>query len=580
MNRMQKILLLAFACFSFAGFAQKLEDGKRFQYYERFHSARQVFEQVLAADPTNVEAAYWLGQAMLGQEKRDEAKAHYQKYLLSSSNHPLLLAGMGQIELSENKTTDARTHFETALSLSQGKNLAVLNAVGMANASPDVPNGDPQFAITQLNLATQMKNMKDPDVWVNLGDAYRKIADGGNALKAYNKAISLDANYARAYFRIGKMYQTQGQAQEDLYMQYFNDAIAKDPTYGPVYKNLWELFYATDVKRSAEFLDKFLANKDAEPKNCYYQASMKYAQGLFADAIASADGCLKDPAAPVNLYGLKGYAFNKLGDSLQAKQAFEQYFAKQEVDKIGGGDYSTYALVLLKFPGNEKLAAELVTKAVEVETEEANKVNYMRAMAQAFEKAKDFGESAEWYAKIVNTKKNPGKTDLYYAGFNYFRSGKYQSSIEMFNRYAEKYPEDAFAPYMIGKANWAVDSTMQQGLANPFFQKAIELGEADKAKYKNQLIPSYKYFIAYYVNVAKDKETAISYCDKVLEVDPNDKEAASNKTIIASMNMNAPAAKPGSGQPSKPMNASGGKQEAATQGGTNKQGAPSVPGGR
>lgn len=582
MNRFHKILTLTAACFLLAGslIAQKLEDGKRFQYYERYQSARQVFEQLLAADPSQVEAAYWLGQAMLGQEKMDEAKALYQKHLLSSNNHPLLLAGMGQIELMEGKAADARSHFETAVSLSQGKNLAVLNAVGMANASPDVPNGDPNFAVIQLTAASGLKGMKDPDVFVNLGDAYRKLSDGGNALKAYNKAISLEPNYARAYFRIGKMYQTQGQAQEDLYMQFYNDAIAKDPTYGPVYKNLWELYYNTNVSKSAEYLEKFLANKDEEPKNCYYRASMKYAQGLFAEAVSAADVCLKDPAASANLFGLKAYAYNKLGDSLQAKQAFEQYFAKQEKDKIGGGDYSAYGLLLLKFPGNEKLAADLVEKAVAVETEEANKVNYMKAMAQAFEKAKLFGEAAEWYARVVNTKKAPTKTDMYYAGFNYFRSGKYQSSIEIFNRYAEKFPEDAFSHYMIGKANWAVDSTMEQGLANPHFEKAIQLGEVDKAKYKNQLIPSYKYFIAYYVNVAKDKDVALSFCDKVLEVDPNDKEATSNKTLIANMNLSAPA-KPGAGQqPSKPMNAAGGKQEAATQGGTGKQGAPLSPGSK
>ena len=97
---------------------------------------------------------------------------------------------------------------------------------------------------------------------------------------------------------------------------------------------------------------------------------------------------------------------------------------------------------------------------------------------------------------------------------------------------------------MIGKANWAIDSTMEQGLANPAFEKAIEVAQLDRNKYKNQLIGSYKYFVAYYANIKKDKQMAINYCDSVLAIDPADAEALNNKTVISQMNMNAPASKP------------------------------------
>ena len=87
--------------------------------------------------------------------------------------------------------------------------------------------------------------MKDPDVYVNLGDAYRKLADGGNAQLAYEQALVLKPDYARAKFRIGRIYQTQGFAQEEIYMKYYNEAIAKDPAYAPVYENLYNLYYTT-----------------------------------------------------------------------------------------------------------------------------------------------------------------------------------------------------------------------------------------------------------------------------------------------------------------------------------------------
>ena len=523
---------------------QSIEEGRKFLYYERYKSAKDVFDKLVQANPNNVDAVYWLGQTLIGMEDFAAAQALYQKTLAANSNSPLLLAGMGHVELLQGKAQDAKNRFETALSLSQNKSVPVLNAVGFANSNPDSKNGDGNYAVDKLKLATSMKGMKDPDVYVNLGDAYKKIGDGGKAQIAYEAALALDPKYARAPYRVGKIYQTQGQAQEEIYMKYFNDAIARDPSYGPVYKNLSDLFYTTNVTRSAEYLEKFLANSDDDNKNCYYRASMKYAQGLFSEAVAKAEECLAAPQPYWKLYGIIAYAQNKLGDSVKAKASFEKYFEKAIPEQIGMGDYSTYAAVLLKFPGNDSLAGTFVEKAVALDTIEANKVTYLKSIATYYEGQNKFKEAADWFNKILKIKQNLTKTDLYYAGYNYFRSGSYQPSIDVFNLYTQKFPEDPFGDYMIGKAYWAIDSTMEQGLANASFEKAIQVGQADKTKYKNQLIGSYKYFVAYYANIKKDKATAIAYCDSVLAIDPTDTEAINNKEVIGSMNTNTPANKP------------------------------------
>ena len=548
MNKIKSGLLVLTALFlSNATKAQTIEEGKKFMYYERFQSAKNVFKKLIAANPNNTEAIYWLGIATIsegefGSKELSEAKELYRKALETNANNPLLIAGMGNIELREGKAQDARNRFETALSLSQNKDLEVLTAVGRANSNFDNKNGDPNYAIEKLKIATAIKKFKEPSVYVYMGDAYRMLMDGGNAQISYQSALNIDPNYARALYRIGKIYQTQGVGQEEIYMKYFNDAIAKDPAYGPVYKNLSDLYYTTDVPKSATYLDKYLANSDEDPKNCYYKASMKYAQGLFQEAIVMAGQCIAATPNPYSkLYGIEGYAYNRLGDSIKAKTAFDNYFKKADTSQIGMGDYATYASVLLKFPGNDSLAGMYVDKAVQLDTLEANKITYLKSIATYYEAHKKFKEAADWFSKIISVKKEPSKTDLYYAGYNYFRSGNYKPSIDVFNLYSQKFPDDAFSYYMIGKANWAIDSTMEQGLANPSFQKAIEVGQVDKIKYKAQLIGSYKYFTAYFANIKKDKATAIAYCDSVLVLDPADTEALDNKTIINSMNMNAPA---------------------------------------
>jgi tetratricopeptide (TPR) repeat protein len=529
--------------------AQTIDEGKKFMYYERYQSAKNVFQKLIAADPNNIQAIYWLGIAIIheaefGPKELAEAKELYRKALEKAPNNPLLIVGMGHVESHEGKPQDARNRFETALSLTQNKDQDVLIAVGMANSDFDNKNGDPTYGIEKLKIVTSQKKFKEPAAYLYMGDAYRMLMDGGNAQTSYQKALEIDPNYARASYRIGKIYQTQGIGQEEIYMKYYNEAMAKDPAFAPVYKNLSDLYYTTDVTKSAMYLDKYLATTDDDPKNCYYKASMKYAQGLFKEAIVLAEQCIAGNPNPYpKLYGIEGYAYNRLGDSLNARTAFANYIGKADKTQIGMGDYSSYANVLLKFPGNDSLAGTYVDMAVALDSIESNKVTYLKNIALYYESQKKYKEAGDWYKKIIAVKKDPTKTDMYYAGYNYFRSGFYDPSIEIFKQFGQKFPEDAFSYYMIGKAYSAIDSTMEQGLANPHFQKAIEVGSVDKVKYKPQLIGSYKYFVAYFANIKKDKAMAISYCDSVLLIDPADTEALNNKTAIQSMNMTPSAPK-------------------------------------
>src|SRR5690606_18320308 len=124
MNKMKNGILFLVALFFTSGlFAQKIKDGKDFMYYERFESAKDVFEKILASEPSNEEAVYYLGQAYIGLENVPAAKDLYLKKLAENPNSPLILAGVGHVELIEGKTADARNHFETAISLSKGKSI-------------------------------------------------------------------------------------------------------------------------------------------------------------------------------------------------------------------------------------------------------------------------------------------------------------------------------------------------------------------------------------------------------------------------------------------------------------------------
>ena len=520
--------------------AQGIEEGKRFLYYEKFISAKNVFQGLLGANPANEEAAYWLGQTLLAPDEDKDiagARAVYAKALAANPNSALLNAGMGHVELLEGKTQEARNHFETAISLSKGKSIEVLDAVGFANGDFDSKLGDGAYAVEKLQQATSIKGFKDARILTDLGDAYRKVGDGGSAQRTYEAALAIDPRYARAKYRIGRIYQSQGETQKDIFLGYYNEAIALDPAYTRVYFTLHQYYYETDVVKSAEYLNKYLASKGSDETNaCFLQAQMKYAQGLFAETVTAANSCIASTPNPYpNLYGLVAYSSYKLGDSLGAKNAFEQYFQKQKPDKIGVRDRFTYGEVLLKFPGSEALAGTYIQQAVDQDSTEAGKVALLKSVASTYEKRGQYTEAGDWYKKVLNIKKTPTKNEIYNAGYSYYRIGKFAQASEVFDIYTQKYPDDIFGYYMMGKCYWGIDTTMVFGLANNAFAKAIQVGEAypDKSKILAQLMGSYKYMIAYGANIEKNKELALSFADKALLVDATDQEVLTNKDIIS-----------------------------------------------
>ncbi len=534
MRNMKKISLLASLIFlGNVLFAQSINDGKKFLNYERYTSAQDVFSKLVAANPNNVEAAYWLGQTYLENSDNPDtaaAKALYQKTLQANANAPLMLVGVGEIELMEGKKDDARNRFETAISLTKGKDADVLSAVGRANV--DAKAGDAVYAIDKLNQAAA-RDKKNSQIQIELGDAYRKMIDGANATTAYQNALSLDPKNARASFMIGRIYETQGFGQEPIYMKYYNETIAEDPNFTPVYYWLYNYYYNRDVNKSRDYLSKYIAVADPSSKNCYAQASLLYVSQLYKEAIAKSDECITQggPKPYPNLYGLKAYSYDKMGDSLNAKKYFDEFFAKVNPDKIGPNDYATYGKILLKFPGNDSLASVYVAKAVLLDTVPANKLDYIKSTAESLVAAQKYADAGKWYTKLLDQKKDYGKVDLYYAGYNDYRGSNYVGADSVFKLYQAKYPEDIFGWYMGARSKEGIDTSGEQGLAKPDYEKVIALADtaADKSTVKDKVIPALRYMVAYNYNIKKDKEAAITFNNKILEIDPADATALKNK---------------------------------------------------
>ncbi|MBN8786565.1 MAG: tetratricopeptide repeat protein [Terrimonas sp.] len=530
-------LIVASALLCNVAFAQSVDDGKKFYYYEKYVSAKDALEKAVAAKPDDVEAVYWLGQTLIEMRDTAGAKAVFQKALQAKGSDPLLLVGIGQVELMEKKTNEARQRFETAISLTKGKDIGILNAVGHANAA--TAEGDAKYAIEKLTLATQVKRFKEADVYINLGDAQRRLMDGGAAVTAYQNAFGLDPKLAEAKYKVGKIYVTQGPDQANIFLKNFEEAVTIDPAYAPAYYDMYSYWYSRDVNKARDYFAKYKANTDFTPSVEAEEISLVYASGDFKGAIAKADEKLQKDGdkADVKLYRTKAYAYDKLGDSVNALQNMETFLAKASPDIILPDNYVKMAEISAKFPDKVAQADEYFNKVISMDTVVANKVNYAKAASDMYKKLNDRGKSAEWLTKILTYKPDYGKTELFYAGFENFYGEKYVTADSIATLYKTKYPDDVQGYYLAFRSKWSADTAaLSSGIPSvepvEDAKKLIELAETDKQKYKQSLLVAYGFMAGYYANNLKDYPAAVTYLDKILEVDPGNADAQANKEVL------------------------------------------------
>jgi tetratricopeptide (TPR) repeat protein len=545
-NKMRFSLLVAgVASLCNVAFAQSVDQGKKFLYYERYKSANDVFDKILASNPNNIDAVYWKGQTLLSMKDSVAAGDLYSKALQTNGNAPLLLAGMGGVELRQHKTADAKARFETALSLSKSKDINVLNAV--ANANIDAHDGDAAYAIEKLNLATQIKNFNNPETYLLLGDAYRKQIDGGNAVQSYNKALTLDPKLAEAKYKIGKIYETQN--NKEFFLEAFESAIQLDPNYGPAYHELYYYYYSRDVNKAADYLAKYISVSDPGPELDYATVDQYYVSAKFPDAKTKALSIIStmgDKASP-RMYKMVAYVNDTLGDLAGAKQYIDLYFTKQDPTAIVPADYEERGHIKGKSPDSTVAltAFDDYKQAILLDTLPENKAKYA---AEATDLAKKLGNKkalAEVAGIAYQTKKNPVNTDLYNWGIANYQAGNYKTADSIFcGVYESKYPTEIYGYLWCARAKVAQDDSIgSNGYAVEAYQKLADVarsldstakvaGSADSTKYKAQIINSYSQLAGYYNNIKKDRESAMLYLRKILEVDPGNADATKFITIL------------------------------------------------
>lgn len=568
------IAFLFAAFLSVSAWAQNVQEGVNNVYAERYQSAKSVFEKLLAANPNNIEATYWLGQTYLAQDNVAAASSLYDKALAASGNAPLLLVGKGEVALRQGKQPEARQLFDQAIAASKGKkgnDPAILDAVGrgIVNSYTEAKKlGDLDYAIGKLNEAAQLAPTNQ-DIFLNLGNAYRKQHKGGDAVQAYRKA----GNFAPAIYRTAMLYQTQtqpGQGYSDVTIENLNNAIAADARFAPAYEQLYyyNLLYKQDFPTAESFATKYINNSDPSVENDYLKAQTVYVQKRYADAVSIGKNIIAQTNnnAKPRVYRLLGYSYMGMKDTTTACQYVNEFFAKAKEEDVRGEDYLLHATACGK--NDPEVIRTDVFKAVQMDSVLSRQIVLLNNAAKDAKTNNQRVLEAELNKLSISLRgaeKSAPTEWINGVALPYFFGGAYQKADSAAKVYTAMAPDSIWGYYWSALALSAIDTTMEQGLAMPDYQKVLDIAATDKARFKSQGVRAAQTLAIYSFNVKNDKTAALTYVDKGLEFDPananllNIKQVASSKsptgpskTATDSSATGAKTTKPKTTTPAKP----------------------------
>jgi tetratricopeptide (TPR) repeat protein len=526
-------LLVSSLCSSVALMAQTVPDAIQLIYHERYQSAKTALHKVLQADPGNAEAWYHLSQAYLPLKEVQPLADSLQRASTAVKENAWYKTAYGQLLLALHKIDSARWYFNQAIGEGRKKDPAILLAV--ANAWVNEKNGDPNTALQVLDMAAK-KDAGAPAFHVLRGNAYRKLANGTEAYRAYQAALNEDSKNAAALYQMGRIFVAQKNAE--TYLEYFNKAITADPLYAPAWYELYYDAYFKDAAKALEYFRHYLQLSDYNASNEYQHIDLVYLNKKYDTAIIMAQKTLASlPADSIpRLYKLLAYSHLGLKDTAQALHAMTTYFAQEDDSNFVVKDYEVMADLYGATAGKEDSALVFYQTAVTKITDSAALFNYYKKLSELYKDKKDNVNQAIWLGKYYTNNGKATNIDLFNWGIAHFKAEQYEQADSVFGKYIEKYPDQSFGYYWRARANSLKDSAMEKGLAIPHYNALVDVLVKDSASAtgttKKWLVEAYGYIAAYETNQEKDYADAIEHLQKILVIDPANKDAQQYISIL------------------------------------------------
>ncbi|WP_317124975.1 tetratricopeptide repeat protein [Flavobacterium sp. RSP49] len=556
MNKL-KTFSVALLASAFASQAQDIDQAKKAIDAEQFESAKSILKSIIKENPSNGAAFFTLGNVYLTQNVEDSAKIYFQKGLTASDEANLNYIGLGQIDLDNNDVAAAQAKFVLATKDMRRKDFA--EYVYQARAYMNAEKPDYKNAIAILNRAA-IKNADDAQLQLALGDAYYGDSKQNEAYVAYRSAFQADNSLLRAKMQLGVL--LKGAKSYDEALKAYEEVIAINPNYGPVYRELAETYYkmarnkpsqaAVSYKKAIGYYDKYMSVTDYSINSRMRRADFLILIEDYVALEAEANKMIELDKVNPRIYRYLGYAAYENGNVDLALKSLESFIASP-TNKVIAKDYLYLGLTKIKKgTSDDGLAIDSVAfdsgmkglkKAIEMEP---LAVQDLSDIGKKLFSQKLYKESAAVFESGASSPESTNYLDdnvyfglaNYYANINKMEGEKVdtialQKADAAFDKvlvasptYLEAYLYKARTNRLLEK-----DDLMVKNYED-YLLKTMELGAEEIAKpaVKTKFIECYNNMAASFANT--DKPKAIEYFKKTLALDPANNYATESIKIL------------------------------------------------
>ena len=552
MNKLKFFSVAFFASFTLVN-AQDIDQAKKAIDAEQFEKAKTILKSLLQAKPSNGTASFLLGNVYMSQKELDSAKIYYQKGITGSDGAKLNYIGLGQLDLEAKNQTAAQSNFDIAIKDAKRKDATVPTYI--ARAYMNISKPDYKNAITILERA-KIDSPQNADLLLALGDAYYLENKQNEAYSSYRSAFQIDPTMLRAKMQLGVL--LKGAKSYDLAINSFNEVIAINPNYGPVYRELAETYYKwgrNKPSKAAEYMQLAISNYDKYMSMTDYSLASRMRRADFLVLLKNWPELEKEANKMIELdkvnpriYRYLAYSAFENGNVDVALKSLESFISNPN-SKVIAKDYIYLAEIKFK----KAIAADGLTmdptlyasalvdlkKALELEplaTEDLNDIGKKLFSKKFYKEAAPIFELGTKNAED----KNYVDDNIYYGLSVLYGNSKKDvkaDPIELKNA-------DAALDKVIVAAPSYQDAFLYKARINrlaeneefiiknyeSYIAKLTEKGELANATHKTKIVESYNNLAASYAN--KDKAKAIEYFNKTLAIDPTNDYATKSLATL------------------------------------------------
>jgi predicted Zn-dependent protease len=532
--------------------AQDLDQATKAIDAEQYEKAKSMLKSIVQTKNTG-KASFLLGNIYLTQSVEDSAKIFFDKGLTADGGK-INNIGLGQLDLNKGDVISAKAKFDQVLKDLKKKDVEEYVYVAKAYMNAEKP--DYKSAIAVL---TKAKAANPTNAYVNLalGDAYYGDKNQNEAYAAYRSAYQADSSLIRAKMQLGVL--LKGAKAYTEAVKAFDEVVALNTNYGPVYRELAETYYlwannvpktyTENIQKALGYYEKYMSLTDYSLSSRMRHADFLILARDYKALEKEANEMQKLDKVNPRILRYLGYSAYENGNPDAAITALNEFINKGS-NKVISGDYFYLGLATVK----KSVGADMKTvdptllasgianvkKAVDAEPSLANALN---EIGKKYFTDKMYDISAAIFEVAISNpnSKNFLEDNIYYG-----------LAVYTVNRSKEVKDRDVAS---LQKADLAMDAVIvasptylesylykarinssleKDDVMAATYQKYLDLvlakGEEEVTKNKAKVTESYNSIAAFYANT--DKAKAREFFNKTLALDPTNTYALDSLKLL------------------------------------------------